>query len=234
MAQNAASRRAKRRPPPAAIGSAKSEQVPKRSTVRDRQFLFRMAVELLVVFIGVTAAFLLDDYRSAREEDQKRQAVYRALDRELKQVAETHGPRFQNQLTRELAAWDRAVARGERPVPPAFRIERAEGPPAGVWDAAVASGSIELIDADLFFELARYYNRAQSSSDQYRRYVAFADTAVWPFLDEGPGAFWQPDGKLRPEIEAHVERLRVFRTRQRALVEDAQQLRAQISRAKRD
>lgn len=233
MAQDSESRRVKGRSAPIAT-PAKTDSAPEPPSRWDRTFFSKMALELLVVFVGVTAAFLLDDYRSGREEDQKRQAVYRALDRELRQVAETHGPGFQDQLERELAAWDKAVARGERPLPPAFRIERAEGPPAGVWDAAVASGSIELIDSDLFFELARYYNRAQSSADQYRRYVAFADTAVWPFLDEGPNAFWQADGKLRPEIEANVERLRVFRLRQGALVDDAQQLRAKIAKLKRD
>ncbi len=118
-------------------------------------------------------------------------------------------------------------------MPPAFRIERADAPPAGVWDASVASSSIELIDPALFFELALLQSRT-TSGDQYRRYVAFAETAVWPFLDEGPQAFWQLDGKLRPEIEAHVDRLRVFRARQRALVEEAQQLRAKIDQADED
>ncbi|MDP9421768.1 MAG: hypothetical protein M3Q19_02860 [Pseudomonadota bacterium] len=108
--------------------------------------LSKIALELFIVFIGVSAAFAVENYRDSRHQDMRREAVYRALDRELTQMAETHGPMFQRQMSEQLAAWDRAVQRGERPLPPAFRMPRAERPPTGVWDAAVATGSIELVD----------------------------------------------------------------------------------------
>lgn len=190
-----------------------------------------MALELFVVFVGVTAAFALDDYRGAKDQDHRRQAVYRALDRELKQLGETHGPVFQRTMSQQLAAWDQAVARGERPDPPAFRLPRAERPPTGVWDAAMATGSIELIDPELFYELARYYNRADSLGELYQRYATFADTAVWPRLNEGPDAFWEADKDLKPEIHAHIMRLKDFRDRQGELVEEAKSIRSKLANA---
>jgi len=129
--------------------------------------LSKIAVELFIVFVGVSAAFALDDYRDARRQDQRQQAIYRALDRELTQMAETHGPVFLQEMARQLKAWDQALARGEKPLPPTFRLPGAERPPMGVWDAAVATGSIELIDAALFYELARFYNRASSAGTLY-------------------------------------------------------------------
>ncbi len=194
-------------------------------------FVSKLALELFVVFVGVTAAFAVDDYRSAREQAARRQAVYRALDHELTQMAETYGPVFQRQMSEQLAAWDQAVQRGERPLPPAFRMPRAERPPTGVWDAAVASGSIELIDPKLFFELARFYNRADSAGDLYVRYATFAQADVWPRLNEGPEAFWEADGNLRPEVKAHVQRLRDFRELQKLRVDEARVVRAQLRRA---
>jgi hypothetical protein len=191
----------------------------------------KVALELFIVFVGVSAAFAVENYRDARQQDLRRQAVYRALDRELTQMAETHGPVFQREMTEELTAWDRAVARGERPLPPTFRMPRAERPPTGVWDAAVATGSIELIDPELFFELARLYNRAESAGDLYQRYATAAQADVWARLDEGPGAFWQPDGKLRPEIKAHVQRLRDFQDLQGQRVNEAREIRAKLRRA---
>ncbi len=191
----------------------------------------KIGFELFAVFAGVTAAFAVDDYRSQRDQDERRQAIYRALDRELKQMAETHGPVFQLQMTQQLASWDQAVTKGERPLPPAFKLPGAERPPTGVWDAAVASDSIELVDPELFYELARFYNRANSVGNLYQRYASFAQADVWPFLADGPGAFWQSDGKLRPEIRAHIQRLRDFRTQQGRLGVEAQQLRKQLKQA---
>ena len=193
--------------------------------------LSKIALELFIVFIGVSAAFAVENYRDARNEDARRQAVYRALDRELKQMAETHGPALQRQMTEQLEAWDKATARGEKPLPPAFKMPDAERPPTGVWDAAVASGTIELVEPELKFELARFYIRANSVGDLAQRYSAAAQQDVWPHLGEGPSAFWEQDGQLSDASAAHVQRLRDFRERQGRLGEEAKLLRAQLKRA---
>ena len=201
---------------------------PRRASMRP--LLSKIALELFIVFVGVSAAFAVDDYRDVHEQSERREAIYNALDRELGQMAETRGPAIQREITRELAAWDTAIARRERPNPPAFRLEGAERPPTGVWDAAVETGSIELIDPDLFYELARFYNRAHSAGDLYQRYSAGAQTDVWPYLNKGPGAFWGPDD-LRPAIAADVQRLRDFRDRQADLNREAKLLRQKLRAA---
>lgn len=194
-----------------------------------RSALPKVALDLFIVFAGVYAAFALENYRAGREQQHRREAVCHALDRELRQMAESQGPALQKEMTTELAAWDRAMARGERPIPPTFRISGAERPPTGVWDAAVASNGVDLIDPELFFELARFYNRAKSAGDLYQRYSAGAQGDVWPRMREGPKAFWQADGRLRPEIMADVQRLRDFRDRQAELGREARQLRDRLN-----
>jgi hypothetical protein len=196
-----------------------------------RETLSKVALELFIVFVGVSAAFWVENYRDARAEHQRRQAVYSALDRELTQMAETHGPRFQSEMTRELKAWDDAVARGERPIPPTFHLPGAERPPTGVWDAAVATGSIELIDPELFYELARFYNRADSAGMLYQRYSEGAQTYIWPHLADGQKAFWGSDGRPREEVLVSIQRLRDFQQRQGELGREAWQLRAKLRRA---
>ena len=195
--------------------------------------LSKVALELFIVFVGVSAAFAVDDYRSDREQDQRRQAIYHALDHELAQMAQTRGPALQREMTQELAAWDAAIARGERPMPPTFRIPGAERPPTGVWDAAVATDSIELVNPELFYELARFYNRAQSAGDLYQRYASGAEVDIWPRLREGPPAFW-PGRKLSPEVAADVQRLREFRERQGELTREADQLLIKLRQVSRD
>lgn len=196
-----------------------------------RELLGKVALELFIVFVGVSAAFGVDNYRASRAESTKRHAVYQALDRELSQMAETRGPFFQTEMTRQLNAWDQAVARGQKPVPPTFHLTGAERPPTGVWDAAVATGSIELIDPELFYELARFYNRADSAGIIYQRYSEGAQTFIWPYLGEGSKAFWGANGKPTSEVLASVQRLRDFRERQGELGREAQQLRAKLRKA---
>ena len=188
----------------------------------------RIALDLFIVFAGVYAAFALENYRSAREQHHRREAVCNALDRELGQMAETQGPALQREMTHELAVWDAALSRGEKPLPPAFQLHGAERPPTGVWDAAVASSSVDLIDPELFFELARFYNRAKSAGDLYQRYSAGAQADIWPRLRDGTSAFWSQDGSLRPEIAADVQRLRDFRDRQAELGREARDLRSKL------
>lgn len=196
-----------------------------------RPVLSKIALELFIVFAGVSAAFAVDDYRDARAQDKRRHAVYQALDRELTQMAETHGPEFQREMVGQLTAWDSALDRGERPLPPTFKLPGAERPPTGVWDAAVATGSIELIDPELFYELARFYIRADSVGVLYQRYSQGAQADIWPRVKEGPGAFWGSDGKLRPEILIDVQRLRDFSERQGQLSREARQLRSKLRHA---
>lgn len=196
-----------------------------------RPLLSKIALELFIVFVGVSAAFAVEDYRDRREENERREAVYRALDHELRQMAETHGPVFQRQMTEQLTAWDRTVVRGGKPVPPTFRLPGASGPPTGVWDAAASTGSIELVEPELFYELGRFYNRARSAGELYRGYAESARIYVWPHLSDGPEAFWEADGDLKPEIKVHLQRLRDYHERQGALGEEARALRVKLKRA---
>ena len=217
--------------------TARSDEgaAPARTTTSRRRWsgpsLSGIALELLIVFVGVSAAFAVEDYRETRDENERRSAIYRALDRELRQVAETHGPSFQREMATQLAAWDAGVERGARPLPPTFTIPGASGPPTAVWDATMATDSIELIDAELFFELGRYYNRARTAGDLHRAYADSARVHVRPFLADGRSAFWNPDGSLKPDIQVHLLRLRDYRERQAALVTEARLMRQKVRQA---
>ena len=204
-------------------------------TLRHRalhSFWGKLALELFVVFIGVSGAFALEGYRADRERAELRRALYGALDNELSNMTEK-GPTFNREATGQLDAWDRAVARGVHPLPPTFRIP-IERPPTGVWDAAVQSNAIDLIEPSLFFEVASFYNRVDSLATQFQRYSVAAEQDVWPRLRDGPRAFWSSNGQLRPEIATHVLRLRNWRQQQAMNTEEASSLRARIRNAAKD
>ncbi len=207
-----------------------TENAPSSKARLNQSFWIKLAFELLVVFVGVSAAFALEAYRADRERLEVRRAVYRALDNELNQFAETTGPSLNREATRQLTEWDQALAKGEHAIPPTFRVP-VERPPTGVWDAAIQSKAIDLIDPKLFFELARFYNREGMLGEQFQRYSAEAEKYVWPQVGKSSGAFWNANGELRPEIAAHVLRLRNWRDQQARNIAEARSLRARLRQA---
>ena len=189
---------------------------------RHRALIGRFLFELVIIFVGVTAAFALEDYREGREERQYRARMVGGLRASLNDIV-THQSEIEREIDAKLAAFDLARRRGEQPVPPVYREPGGERPPVRVWDGLVATGAARSLDPELFFRLARFYGRADSSGDRYQRYNMFTETRVLPYLGQ-PSVFYDA-GKLRPEYAAYVERLRDFRVDGHELIVQAQQLR---------
>ena len=189
---------------------------------RHRALIGRFLFELVIIFVGVSAAFALEDYREGREERQYRARMVGGLRASLNDIV-THQGEIEREIDAKLAAFDLALRRGEQPMPPVYREPGGERPPVRVWEGLVATGAARSLDPELFFRLARFYGRADSSGDRYQRYNAFTETRVLPYLGQ-PSVFYD-EGKLRPDYAAHVERLRDFREDGHVLIVQAGQLR---------
>lgn len=191
-------------------------------TTRHRALIGRFLFELVIIFVGVTAAFALEDYRESREERQYRERMVGGLRASLNDIV-THQSEIEREIDAKLAAFDLALRRGEQPVLPVYREPGGERPPVRVWDGLVATGAARSLDPQMFFRLARFYGRADSSGDRYQRFNTFAENRVLPHLSQ-PAVFYDA-GKLRPEYAAYVERLRDFREDGHELIVQARQLR---------
>lgn len=190
--------------------------------MRHRAFIGRVLFELLIVFVGVTAAFALENYREGREERQYRERMVGGLRASLNDIV-VHQSEIEREIDAKLASFDLALRRGERPAPPVYREPGGERPPVRVWEGLVATGAARSLDPEMFFRLARFYGSADSSGDRYQRYNAFTESRVLPYLGQ-PSAFYH-EGKLRPEFAAYVDRLRDYRDDGHELVAKARQLR---------
>lgn len=187
-----------------------------------------LVFELLVVFIGVYGAFLVDRTSDARQRREREVQIYAALDRELGDFAQ-YMPQVATEIGRRVEAWRAADARGERNAPVYYREPHGERAPTGVWDATLASGGVTLLEPALFFRLANYYNRVVSINDRYARYNAFTEREVLPRLVEGPASFYAPDsGPLRPEFRVHMDRLAEFREELLFSARQAAELQGQV------
>ena len=190
-----------------------------------------LAFELLVTFLGLMLAFAVENYRDARNRAERARQVYTALGREVQNFA-TVAPVLADTIDRAIEAFDAARARGERPAPPVYYVRAgSERIPTDVWDATRAAGGLDLVEPRLFFTLAEFYNRVNSISDRYRRYVEYTEREVLHRLPT-PAAFYDASGALRPEYVTYVDRLRDVHTLLVARLPDARRLAVTLDSAR--
>lgn len=190
---------------------------------RHRDLIGRFTFELVIIFVGVTAAFALENARQTREEAQYRVQMVSALRTSLDDWA-VHGLEVDRQIDGLLNQFDLSRRRQRQPSLPVYRERGGERPPTRAWDGIVATGAARALDPQLFFQLARFHGRADSFGDRYLRYNNFSEERVLPYTNE-PGVFYDMRGRLKPEYAAYLDRLRDLQRELRALIAEAAQLR---------
>jgi hypothetical protein len=186
-----------------------------------RGTLPRLVSELVIIFAGVYGAFWVERYRQSLEDRERATTILEALAREIENVS-TNGPHVRDAMASALDRFDSAVARGERVQPAFYREPGAETPSTSVWEATVASGGVNLLDPELFYALAAFYNRLESFSQRYLRYNQVTELEVLPRLPLGAEAFYDPvSGELDPVFAVHVDNLRTLHTEAAQIIERA-------------
>ena len=192
-----------------------------------RALIGKVAFEIVIVFVGVTAAFALEGARRDREERAYRSSIIAALVPTLDDALR-HGRDFEHESQAKLTAFDAAVGRRERPALPIIRESDAERPPVRVWDSVVATGAARALPPALLFRLARFYNRQESFGERYVRYATYTEEHIYP-LGSDRAAIYDGSGNLRPEYAAYVDRLRELLTASRKLTVQVKSLRSELA-----
>lgn len=192
---------------------------------RRRAALFagRLLLELLVVFVGVYAAAMLAQRHERLAEAERRDALRRALAEELGEIAGV-GERMGGELD-GLDAYAAAIESGARPPLEPTQSYLPFSP--SVWEAALASGGVALLDPALVTRLSGFYSRMDALvrlGDQRGEYVR---TVLLPNLDAPPSEFYDADGQLRPKYGWYLFHLRRTAREGRRLTDLAAELSAE-------
>ncbi len=181
----------------------------------------RLISELIIIFAGVYGAFWVERYRQDIEDRERALTILEALEAEIGGIV-LEGPRVRDDMASALADFDDARSRGEVVPPAYYREPAAETPSISVWQATVSSGGVNLLDPDLFFSLAAFYNRVESFSQRYLRYNAFTETEVLPLLSGDPRAFYDAGtGGMDPAFRVHLDQLRTLRSEAAEIIAQA-------------
>lgn len=174
---------------------------------RHRPLIGKLLFEIVIIFIGVSAAFALEAARQDRQDAEYRQSMIGALAATLNDIVQ-HNGQFEALVDKQLADFDAALARGEQPKLPVYREPGSERPPTRIWDGVVSTGAARALDPDLFYALAVLYTRLDSFGERYIRYNDFTEQRVFPLGPDETGTYDSQTRRLKPEFSAYVDRLR--------------------------
>jgi hypothetical protein len=174
-----------------------------------RQRIGWLVGELIVVFAGVSAAFVVENYRDNRNQVNEMHQAVAGIIAELTET-ETKSRKYSDAILADIARWEDADRAGNRAVPGHFRIPGAPHPPSAAWNSAVASGVARMLEPNLRRDLGYFYNEFVGIHDNYDRYNQFTERELLPKALLGADAFYGPDGRLLPAFRVHMDLQKEF------------------------
>jgi hypothetical protein len=163
--------------------------LPVPSALRGNSFfthLGRWAAELLLVFVGVYAAFWLNNYQQHRQDANRHDQILAALEDGLKDEignAKTEGAK----QDKVLAQFRRALNAGEMPPLHSFAFTTDYSP----TDTAtlLQSGGIELLDVKTLTALRNLESVIRGGLSRMAHYERLSDEMIAPNLDQDVSFF---------------------------------------------
>ena len=96
--------------------------------LRKSQGSRQLLLDLVIVFLGVYAAFWVDNYRDSLAEQERSKEIAQAILRGLEDTIQAETSFIESSVA-GLADWQEARERGESPPPFYFRVPGSERPP---------------------------------------------------------------------------------------------------------
>ena len=165
----------------------------------------RWTAELILVFVGVYAAFWLNNYQQHRQDAERRDRILASIERTLREGIESNEiSRAKQQL--EAAEFRRTLDAGEMPLLRPFVFTTDYSP--GDFAALLQSGGIQLLDLETLTALRNDETIIRWGLSRMTRYTKLSDELIVPNLDQDISFFYDPaTKKLRKRFGFYPEAL---------------------------
>lgn len=158
------------------------------------------------MFLGVFAAFQLSEYREGQEEKIHRAQMQRALVQEIEEIT-IRTRRAATQTPRLIAYYDSSIAAGA--MPPLQPLIEPISVRSHMWEAALESGGLNLLDVPTLYRISEFYNALNAGFEQLAQLRHLSETVLIPNLEKGPDEFYDPENAtLRPKYQWYLQGLR--------------------------
>ena len=165
----------------------------------------RWTAELVLIFVGVYAAFWLNNYQQHRQDAERRDRILASIERTLREGIESNEISRAKQQ-REAAEFRRAVDAGEMPLLRPFVFTTDYSP--GDFAALLQSGGIQLLDLETLTALRNDETIIRWGLSRMTRYTKLSDELIVPNLDQDISFFYDPaTKKLRKRFEIYPQAL---------------------------
>jgi hypothetical protein len=167
--------------------------------------LGRWAAELLLVFVGVYAAFWLNNYQQHGQDAERRDQILASIERTLRGGIESNKVNRVEQQ-REATEFRRALDAGEMPPLRPFVFTTDYSP--GDFAAILQAGGVQLLDLETLNALRNDESVIRWGLSRMARYTKLSDELIVPNLDQDVSFFYDPTTKkLRRRFEMYPEAL---------------------------
>ena len=169
--------------------------------------LGRWLAELVLVFVGVYAAFWLNNYQQHQEQLKRRDQILAYLQQRLEDgvaSAKTDGAKEE----KLVAEFQRALDAGEMPPLRPFSFST-DYNPADIA-TLLQSGGIELLDIKTLSVLRQLESAARGDLSAMSHFEKLSDELIVPNLDQDISFFYDPaTRKLRKRFEKYPDGLKL-------------------------
>ena len=187
----------------------------------------RLALELGVIFFGVTLAFFVENYREGLREAEELEEALSGLIHELNYLAD-RGVVHSTAIEESISAWHEADRTGVKAVPGSYRIPGSPFPPSGAWQSAVATGLDRKLPPELRLDIGYFYEEFIGIHSNYLRYAIITEQEVMPTALRGVENFYNVDGHIKAEYAVYMKLQLEFARDLARLLQHARQLAASL------
>ncbi|HJX80446.1 MAG TPA: hypothetical protein VJ248_00255 [Candidatus Udaeobacter sp.] len=166
----------------------------------------RWVAELVLVFVGVYAAFWLNSYQQRQQDAERRDQILAFIEQTLSEGIESSKINRAKEEEPLAAEFRRALDAGEMPPPRPFTFITDYSP--SDLATMLQSGGVQLLDVQTLTALRNDESVIRWGLARMARYQKLSDELIVPNLDQDISFFYDPTTKeLRKRFEIYPEAL---------------------------
>src|ERR1051326_2288781 len=166
----------------------------------------RWVAELVLVFVGVYAAFWLNNYQQGRQDAERRDLILAFIEQTLSEGIESSKANRAKEQEPEALEFRRALDGGEMPPLRPFVFITDYSP--SDLATMLQSGGVQLFDVETLRALRKDESVIRWGLQRMSRYQKLSDELIVPNLDRDISFFYDPTSKkLRKPFEIYPEAL---------------------------
>src|SRR6266480_2581200 len=166
----------------------------------------RWVAELVLVFVGVYAAFWLNSYQQHQQDAERRDRILASIEQTLREGIESSKINRTTEQEPAAAEFQRALDAGEMPPLRPFVFITDYSP--SDLATMLQSGGVQLLDVQTLRALRNDESVIRWGLARMARYQKLSDELIVPNLDQNISFFYDPaTKKLRKQFEIYPEAL---------------------------